>query len=285
MVDNIRASIERQRRRVTDDHRTRSMLIRLRSLTAPLRLQPTFFVIGAQKCGTTALYAMLQEHPQISAPIVKETEYLTRWAVQPPRYWRAQFPYHGLRSQATITGEATPDYLFVSSVPKRLATLAPDARLIVITRDPSDRAYSAYQMMMTGRRGVEALSFEDALRSEAGRLNLGFGNPGSPEEMRQRHFGYMARGLYSEQVRRWFEWFPREQFHFLTNKDLATDQEAALQSVCKFLDIGRMPTLEPVRRNSFRYEPMSDEARTLLANRFKNEARDLEGLIGAAPNW
>ena len=132
--------------------------------TARWRPLPDFLVIGAQKAGTTALYAYLRWHPGITGPSWKEVSFFDR------HWWRGEFWYRGqfpLRSGQRLVGEASPSYLFHPLAPERVRSLVPEAKLIALVRDPVDRAYSHYQHEVA--LGREPLSFEDALAAEAER--------------------------------------------------------------------------------------------------------------------
>jgi hypothetical protein len=169
--------------------------------TSRWRPLPHFLVLGAQKAGTTALYAYLRWHPAITGPSWKEVSFFDRHWWRGPAWYRGQFP---LRSGTRLVGEASPSYLFHPLAPERVGALVPDARLVALLRDPVARAYSHYQHEVA--LGREPLSFEDALAAEPERTR--------GEEARlvadARAFSrawwdhtYVARGLYAEQLERW----------------------------------------------------------------------------------
>ena len=129
--------------------------------TSRWRPLPDFLVLGAQKAGTTALYAYLRWHPGITGPSWKEVSFFDRHWWRGPAWYRGQFP---LRSGTRLVGEASPSYLFHPLAPERVRALVPDARLVALVRDPVARAYSHYQHEVA--LGREPLSFEDALAAE-----------------------------------------------------------------------------------------------------------------------
>src|SRR6187200_1451927 len=133
--------------------------------TARGRPLPDFLVIGAQKAGTTALYAYLRWHPGITGPSWKEVSFFDRHWWRGEAWYRGQFP---LRAGGRLVGEASPSYLFHPLAPERARSLVPDAKLIALVRNPVDRAYSQYQHAVA--LGREPLSFEDALAAEDERL-------------------------------------------------------------------------------------------------------------------
>ncbi len=127
-----------------------------RRLTAPSRPLPDFLIVGAQRCGTSWTYRTLGEHPRILRAWRKEVQYFDRARAfaRGPNWYRAHFPR---RPPGHLTGEATPSYLYVPAAMPRLAALVPHARLIVLLRDPVDRAYSHYQHQLPARHRAPRL--------------------------------------------------------------------------------------------------------------------------------
>jgi hypothetical protein len=138
-----------------------------RLATAWGRSGPDFLIIGAQKCGTTSLYNYLLRHPNV-APASKRSirffDYEPNWA-RGPVWYRSHFPFTPGRRPLTgrpLVGESTPAYLFHPLGGERVQKVAPHAQLIVLLRNPVDRAYSHYHHMR--RRGREPLGFEELWR-------------------------------------------------------------------------------------------------------------------------
>ena len=184
--------------------------------TSSVRPLPDFLVIGAQKAGTTALYAYLRWHPGIGGPSWKEVSFFDRHYRRGEAWYRGHFP-NALRGwiaersngRPLVVGEASPSYMFHPLAPQRVHDLVPDVRLIALLRNPADRAYSHYQHEVA--LGREPLSFEQALDAEEERLR------GEVERMTDdpSYFShewwdhtYPARGRYAEQLERWFAVFP-----------------------------------------------------------------------------
>ena len=136
-------------------------------LTVAARLRPSFLIIGAQKCGTTALLRALRLHPLVLAPVRKEIHYFDHGYDRGPRWYRSHFPAR--RGAAYVTGEASPSYLMHPLAPSRAAAFDPDMKLVAILRDPVERALSHHAM--TTRKGQETLPFEAAVDAEAERLS------------------------------------------------------------------------------------------------------------------
>jgi len=252
-------------------------------LTARRRPLPDFLVIGAQKAGTTALYAYLRWHPGIAGPSWKEVSFFDRHWWRGEAWYRGQFP---LRAGERLVGEASPSYLFHPLAPERARSLVPGAKLVALLRDPVDRAYSQYQHEVA--LGREPLSFEDALAAEDERL------VGEVEHLiaDTRAFSrawwdhtYTARGRYAEQLERWLEAFPSEQLLVVRTEELGERPAETYASILAFL--GAEPHELPDYPRVFDrdYEPMRAETRAALAATFAEPNRRLEALLGRELGW
>jgi hypothetical protein len=221
-----------------------------RRLTARWRRLPDYLIIGAQKCGTSSLYAYLSNHPQILPAFKKEVGFFNRTYHHGPRYYQSYFPHRDLRLETdrprTITGEATPDYLFHGGVAGRVADLVPGVHLIVLLRDPVRRAFSHYQHNV--RFGFEDRSFERAVEEEMRRLEADGAMIDDDETYQdpfRRRFSYVARGRYLQQLDRWLLSFPVEQMLVLRSEDLFSEPTFIYHRVLEFLGV------EPTHLPSF----------------------------------
>jgi hypothetical protein len=254
-------------------------------VTSPFRPLPDFLVLGAQKAGTTALYEYLRSHPQITGPSWKEVSFFDRHWARGESWYRGNFP-NLARTREKLVGEASPSYVFHPLAPQRVQEVVPEARLIVLVRNPVDRALSQYNHEVA--LGREPLPFEEALEAEEERLR------GELERMAgdPRYFSrewwshtYKARGRYTEQLERWLAVFPREQLLVLPSDDLGSDPARAHAQVLEFLGAS------PQRLNSYprvyerEYEPMKPETRERLAAEFEEPNRRLYELLGRDLGW
>src|SRR5262245_3882775 len=146
-----------------------------RSATSSLRLLPNFIIIGTQKGGTSSLYRYLMQHPLIKPSFMKDVHYFDLHFAEGDNWYRARFPlslykYYlkQVKKQEIITGEASPYYLPHPHVPKRAAALVPQAKLIILLRNPVERAYSHYNHALKHKQ--ETLPFEEAIKAEENRL-------------------------------------------------------------------------------------------------------------------
>ena len=196
--------------------------MRFRTITRNARALPDFLLIGGQRCGSTSLYATLCGHPQVLAGAHKEPHFFDNNHLRGEAFYRRLFPLRAyLRARHAITGEATTHYLSHPAVPGRVAAMLPDVRLITILRDPVERAYSHYQLAR--RNGREPLSFERALAAEPERLAGEEARLLSDPAYRSEAYGvqsYRTRGLYLEQLERWWATFPPERLLVLRSEDM-----------------------------------------------------------------
>lgn len=251
--------------------------------TSRWRPLPGFLVIGAQKAGTTALYAYLRWHPEITGPSWKEVSFFDRHWWRGEAWYRGQFP---LRASGRLVGEASPSYLFHPLAPERARALVPEAKLVALLRDPVERAYSQYQHEVA--LGREPLSFEDALDAEEERTR------GEVERLvaDPRYFSrawwdhtYATRGLYAEQLERWLAVYPREQLLVLTTDELGERTAETYAAVLSFLGRARHALEDYPRVFDRDYAPMRPETRAALAERFVEPNRRLETLLGRTLGW
>ena len=228
----------------------------------PYRPRLGFMIVGAMRCGTTALARFLSQHPEIAMSSPKEVHLFDRPDYSPDwtpaqidaRYRHAFKEGAGVR----IRGEATPIYLFFPEIARELKRYNPSLKLIVLLRDPVERALSAYYFQK--RRGREPRPLPLALLIEPLRLR----RCPNPRRMgsRTRVCSYRRRGLYSLQLRNLYRFFDREQVLIVCTRDLARRHDATLRRVFTFLGVTgevRIPpeTVNPADRGGKRHRLVS----------------------------
>lgn len=191
-----------------------------------------FLIAGVQKGGTTALFDYLVAHPSLELPAIKEAHFFddeagVDWGA--PDYGR----YHALfsRPPPALWGEATPIYTYWPRSLERIAAYNPAMKLILLFRDPVERAWSHWRM--EAGRGVERHSFAWAIREGRARVDCAQA-PGH-----HREYSYVERGLYGAQLARLYTLFPARQVLCLASEALAEDPEAVLARVTDFLEVPR----------------------------------------------
>ena len=204
-----------------------------------------FMIVGAQKCGTTALARFLSRHPEIGMAARKEVhlfdapDYSGDWSPEEiDERYRPSFEHC---PGVTIRGEATPIYMFLPEVARELHRYNPDLKLIVLLRDPVERAISHY--CMERARGDERLPLWLALLSEPFRLRRCRDARQADSAMR-RH-SYRRRGFYSFQLRNLYRYFDRGRVLVIRTQDLLQRHDAVLRQVFSFLGVSEDVRIAP----------------------------------------
>jgi hypothetical protein len=264
-----------------------------RRLTSALRALPDFLIIGGQRCGTTSFYNQITRHPTVARAFRKEVHFFDQAYGRGAGWYRSNFPLRlgqgiagRVRGTKALTGEASPYYIFHPHAARRAARLVPRARILVLVRNPVDRAHSHYHHEF--RLGAETLPFAEALETEARRLD------GEEQRMLEdetyvsfnhQHFSYVARGRYVDQIERWLAVFPREQVLVLASEDFYADPPGMVGRTLEFLGL---PAWQPAGRrrdNEGRYGGLDSGLRRELAQRFTADNRRLYALLGRDLGW
>ena len=199
---------------------------------------PTFLVVGAAKSGTTAVYDWLRQHPEIFMAAVKEPHFFS--GLQPPftgpgdeqfnppmvttlEAYRALFAQSG---SVSVRGEASPSYLdcYREAIP-RIHALIPQAKIIILLRHPTARAFSEYVHLV--RDGRESLTFRESLEAEDRRMAAGW----------RRIWAHKARGRYYEAVKAYLTEFGRENVGVWFYETLRDDPAKTYRQICQFLGV------------------------------------------------
>jgi hypothetical protein len=264
-------------------------------LTARLRCLPDYIIIGVQRGGTTSLYNYLIQHPAILSSYRKEVHYFTKNYGKGLSWYLSNFPTEFVRrrlakqlGERVVTGEATPYYLFHPLAPIRIKQLVPDARFILLLRDPVERAYSHFDL--SRRRNNEPLErFEDALDAEPERLK------GEREKLladetyfshSHQHHSYLTRGLYADQLEYWFQFFPREQILILRSEDMYEQTAEVFKQTCHHIGVREIVLPEfRVFGKPKKVSPLSPETHERLREFFRPHNERLYQVIGRDMGW
>ena len=207
---------------------------------------PDFFLVGAPKCGTTALYAMLGSHPEIFVSPIKEPDYFAadiRAAVLGERATNDWSRYLDLFSAAAPTqrvGEGSVSYLASRVAAKAIHEWRPDARILMVLRDPADRLFAHYRAAVAA--GATRAKFPEWLDAAVAR-----------EKTETAPIGPVAAGRYGVNVKRYLDVFPSTQIHIVDYEDFVAEPAAALRGIFRFLGVDETRHIPVnVRRNETR---------------------------------
>jgi hypothetical protein len=270
----------------------RRVSVRVGTATAARRQLPSFIVVGAQRAGTTSLFRALMAHPLVySANYHKGVNYFDVNYHRDFAWYRGHFPTVASLRQRTpggapITFEASGYYMFHPCAAERIARHLPEVRLVVMLRDPVERAYSAWKHELA--RGFETETFERALELEDERLD------GQAERMAadpayhsfsHRHHAYRRRGHYDEQLARLHHAVGKDRVHVVDSEWFFTRPEATYEALLDFLGLPHAFPERFDRWNGRPGSPMADTTRRALQDHFRGHDEALGHLLGRDPAW
>ena len=227
------------------------LIEQFRRATWRSRALPDFIIIGTQKSVTSSLYSYLGQHPQILRSFGKEVHFFDG-GLNPEidnfekgeAWYRAHFPLRNRMAARSRTFEATPLYLFNPLAPKRISDIVPEAKLIAVLRNPTDRAISHY--FHSRRGGHESLPIMDALQEEEQRLQPVLDD----EDYKSNtfiHHSYKSRGLYRRQIERYLDHFPLSQLLVLNSDEVFRDPGNTLRRVFEFVGADAGVTIKDLK--------------------------------------
>ena len=268
-----------------------------RKMTSRLRSLPDFIIIGVGRAGTTALYSYLIQHPSIVAASTDNNEsvadlhffeYMISNNIQ---WYKSHFPILFSKSKnqknSFITGEYTSTYIYHPDVPKRIFNLLPKIKLIVILRNPIDKAYSTYQQQF--RFGEYTTSFEDTVNAEFRRINLNKDFP----ELNSNNYDFenfvaqniIRHGIYADYLETWLKIFDRKQILILNSEDLKNSTKETLHRVFHFLIVSNYDIANTSQVNVGKYPPINKITRKKLIKFFKPHNQRLNKLLDTEFDW
>jgi hypothetical protein len=233
----------------------------------------SFLICGTQKGGTTALDAYLRSHPQLQLASTKEVHFFDNddlFKSNNPDYdW-----YHShfdASAGGRLRGESTPIYMYWKAAPLRIYRYNPTMKIILLLRNPIDRAYSHWNMEY--QRGNDDRSFRDALAQEESRCR-------GSDRGQHRIFSYVDRGFYSQQIARLSAFFPGSNIGVFRSESLLYHPEQTLASICLFLGVDPFDTASFLRAHALPYpQSMQAQERSYLRSVFRDEIRLLEKMF------
>ena len=237
-----------------------------RKITSSFRMLPSFLILGGSRSGNTSLFAYLTEHPNIMPGSLKAFYFFQYFTNNKTSFYRSQFP---IKRKNLITCDSTSSYFVHPLIPARVHKLLPSAKLIVILRNPVERAYSEFHY--TVALGLELTeNFEDVIKSELKRIEIGNKKPELKiETTNYNHsaFSHLRDGLYVQHLERWLKFFPNEQLLVLHTKDLSTNFDNTLAKTFEFLNLPKYQIENRIEKNKIdKIRPLSGHVRNIYKN-------------------
>lgn len=258
------------------------------------RMLPGFLIIGAQRSGTTSMYRTLAQHPALLKPLLhKGVHYFDTSYERGLAWYRGHFPLQVTAARIEqrlgtrpLAFESAPYYSFHPLAGQRIAADLPGVKLLMLVRDPVERAYSAHSHEQG--RGFETEPFERALELEderlAGEAERLVADPGYRSHSHQHH-AYLARGRYVEQLERFEKLVGRDNIHVVDSHDFFTDPEPVHDGVLRFLGVPPAGGTVFERHNARRRAPLPDDLRRRLEEYFQPYDERLADWLGRVPSW
>ena len=264
------------------------------NLAGPLHVLPDFIIFGVSRSGTTSLYQYLAQHPNIEPCVVKEPRFFDMYYHRGLNWYRMNFPSkwqklvsYKLKHKKFITGEASGAYLQNPHAPKRVHDLNPNMKLILLLRNPVDRAFSHYKRKV--KNGSEKLSFEEVIDQEEKRIK------GEQEKMEKNgdyyspiyhSLAYLTTGLYATRLKRWLKYFSMKQILVLENGEFLRDPETVYNQAIEFLGLPKwkLSKYEKFSKQKLSMD-MDPKTREKLIEYCKPYNEELYSLIGKRFDW
>ncbi len=241
---------------------------------------PDFIIAGATKCGTSSIYHYLSRHPQVLLSHKKELDFYWQHYKRGIDWYLAHFPTISDRPDF-LTGEATPNYIRFPQVAQRIKDTFPQTKIIILLRNPVDRAISwHYHKLNTG---LTKLDLPTAIASEINRLvtvseaeitNTGYYDPDN-----------IMSSLYIYKLKAWIEILGREQFLILKSEDFYLNPRENMEQVFKFLALPSCPQDNYPKVNAGSYQDIDPNIRRTLVKYFAPYNQQLEKYLGMEFGW
>ncbi len=265
------------------------MIQALRSfaIKSGLSSAPDFIIIGTQKGGTSALYAMLDASKSFNAALIKEVHYFDNdnwYNPEKIEEYHACFPLRPAVRSGSLVFEATPSYLYHPEVAERLKKYNASLKLVILLRDPAERALSAWTMYHHHFRSGshsnlhDPRTFREVVASEL--------QNASTDTFHTNPKGYFSRGLYYQQIKRYLSHFAPEQLCILENKSIMNPEAGGINKLFRFLGKEKAQ-ISFIKANESRVDQKIEYNRELnmLREFYKPHNEQLFELIGQRFNW
>ncbi|MEP6601308.1 MAG: sulfotransferase domain-containing protein [Nitrospirota bacterium] len=241
-----------------------------------------FIIAGTQKGGTSALHYHLDQHPNITMAHSEEAHMIDhprRHFFDDEKRFAGEVSYDvlhkdiRLKPESLITGSCTPIYTYWRPAMERIRAYHPGIKLIILLRNPIDRAFSHWNMLSDRNR--ESLGFLEAIAAERNEISQG-------HRFQPRRRSYLDRGFYFEQIKRVFSFFPREQVRVIKFEEFRSRTPKVVNEIFAFLEVKPLARVRNREQNLIPYErKITFEERQNLYGFYKEDIVRLEELL----NW
>jgi hypothetical protein len=258
---------------------------KLSGINAKNHVLPNFIIIGAMKSGTTSLYNYICDHPCILPAAYDEIGFFDSNFHLGFNWYRSMFPRKKQMEELekkkgiSITGEDTPFYFWNEEAANRIKKYLPKVKLIVILRNPVDRAFSEFNNIKRDKK--LDVDFETYFKEEIHELE------NSPRDISKfsERASIISRGIYVTQLEMWYEIFSKEQILILDTNDLMNKPDLIEKSVCKFLNLPEFYSKKVFYEKKRSYEKMNSETRDRLIEFYQPYNENFYRLVNKKFDW
>lgn len=255
-------------------------------ISAPFRTLPNFIIIGVKRCGTTTLYEQLSEHPCIEKSAHDNLGFFNNNFELGLNWYRSHFVTNSKKRQIEkkygkfTTYDVTSSYIQNKQTAENIFKTLPNVKLILILRNPSDRAYSEYNQNIIDEN--ESRDFEELIKKEIEEIENT-----SDENLKfcSDKINLVKKGIYIKQVLPWLKIFPREQILIISTEELGEKTDETYNKIFRFLELPEYKIKNKQRYRRGTYEKMSDEARKILDNFYEQYNNELFQKIEKNFEW
>ena len=236
-------------------------------LTGFIRVLPDFLIIGVPRGGTTSLYNYMIEHPNIIPALSKEIGFFSEHYDKGITWYKSHFPskllnkYMSWKKINFFTGEASPIYLYHPLAPKRILETIPNVKMILLLRNPVERAWSHYWQSV--RKYREKLSFEEVIKRQMNEEHLSDYDAFCTELYHTNNDQilnqYISGSIYLERLKRFYDIFPKEKILILASEDLYNNPQMICDEISEFLKIPKWNLKKFTKYNYYVKQPKLDE--------------------------
>ena len=245
-------------------------------VNAQKTLGPDYIIIGAGKCGTTSLHKYIGTHPDVFLPHKKEINFFNRERDKGLAWYLAHFPAIA-DSPQFITGESTPDYFSYPGVDEDIHAVFPNTKLIVLLRNPVDRAISWYHHNV--KRGLESRSFSSILETELEQLHR------APQDAYSTINGHIGGSLYVYKLQRWLSSFSKQQCLIIKSEDFYQNTRTIMADVFQFLNLSPFDLPTCRKHNVGDYKKADVQERQMLQEIFRPHNQKLNDYLSRDFDW
>jgi hypothetical protein len=239
---------------------------------------PNTFIVGASKCGTTSLATWLNQHPHVHLGRMKEPHFLCKH-FQLIKELRPYLQNYRCGPKLQVILDASTGYLSDQSAPTLIRAINPDAKIIIMVRNPINRILSLYNHMSQG--GNETIRpLERALEAENKRIiDLKFKN--EPRKFNYWNLLYVKSTMYDEQVERYLKNFPSEQIYLISLNELQSNPQEWLNKIYKFLELSPFKNQKLLPQNRKKYiKKIREDTKKMLTEKLSPSMKNLEDMVG-----